>query len=144
VLNSCNEYKESIRQTTLALEIDPTAVKALYIRSQANRLSKNFDEAVADIKAAIKLQPNDKKLRDEYKLSTDAKKAFMAKQQSAMQGMFGGGMYEDKKDMVKKSVLSKLPEFDPENSQVYFDIEIGDPASKENKKGRVTFELFTK
>ena len=79
-MNSCNEYRESIRQTTLALELDPTAVKALYIRCQANRLSKNYDESVADIKAAIKLQPNDKKLRDEYKVCTDAKKAFQAKQ----------------------------------------------------------------
>jgi len=58
--------------------------------------------------------------------------------------MFGGGMYDDKKDVVKKQVYSKLPDFDPENSQVYFDISIGDPSEEKNKRGRVTFELFTK
>lgn len=57
VLNSCNEFKESIRLTTLAINLDSSATKALYIRATAHKGCKNFDEGIADMKAAIKLEP---------------------------------------------------------------------------------------
>ena len=44
-----------------------------------------------------------------------------------MKNLFGGGMYDDKKDVQQKKVYSKLPDFYIENSQVYFDIAIGNP-----------------
>lgn len=39
-------------------------------------------------------------------------------------------------------MFNKLPKFNPENSQCFFDIEIGEGEDKES--GRVVFELFTK
>ena len=47
--------------------------------TDSDKVVDQVNEAVADIKAAIKLQPNDKKLRDEFKLASDAKKAYGAK-----------------------------------------------------------------
>lgn len=37
-----------------------------------------------------------------------------------------------------------MPAFNPDNAQVYFDLEIGTPGEEGNEKGRVVFELFTK
>ena len=61
-----------------------------------------------------------------------------------MKNLFGGGMYDDKKDVQQKKIYSKLPDFDIENSQVYFDIAIGNPDDEKAQVGRVTFELFSK
>ena len=41
-------------------------------------------------------------------------------------------------------MFDKLPAFDLENSQTYFDIEVGNPEDEDKKKGRVVFEVFTK
>lgn len=67
-LNSSGDFKDSIHHATLALKVDPNAVKALYLRGVAYLKSKSFDEAAQDLKAAIKLNPADKKLRDEFEL----------------------------------------------------------------------------
>ena len=56
-----------------------------------------------------------------------------------MKKMFSQGLYTDKADLQKRSVFDKLPAFDPDNVQTYFDISIGDEPA-----GRVVFELFTK
>ena len=37
-----------------------------------------------------------------------------------------------------------LPEFDGENPQTFFDIEIGTPGAEGNQKGRVVMEMFTR
>jgi tetratricopeptide (TPR) repeat protein len=60
VLNKTNDHEDAVRQCTLALEVDPEAVKALYTRGQAHTKLMNFAEATADLKAAIKLQPGNK------------------------------------------------------------------------------------
>ena len=44
-LNSSGDYKDSIHHATLALKVDPNAVKALYLRGVAYLKSKSFDEA---------------------------------------------------------------------------------------------------
>lgn len=44
-LNSSGDYKDSIQNATLALKVDPNAVKALYLRGIAYSKSKSFDEA---------------------------------------------------------------------------------------------------
>ena len=59
--------------------------------------------------------------------------------------MFAKGLYDEKEgpaNVVKK--FDKLPEFDPENAQVFFDIAIGNEGKTQKKIGRVYFELFTK
>ena len=63
-LNSTGKnYGDAINLCTIALEIDPKAVKALYLRGQANLGAKEYDQASADVKAAIILAPKDKNLR---------------------------------------------------------------------------------
>ena len=49
-----------------ALKIDENAVKALYIRSQAFQGVVELQSAMDDIKAAIKLSPNDKNFRAHF------------------------------------------------------------------------------
>lgn len=49
-----------------ALYLDPKNVKALYRRAQANSGTYDFDRAYKDIIAAIKLNPADTTLRDEF------------------------------------------------------------------------------
>jgi tetratricopeptide (TPR) repeat protein len=66
VTNNTGDFKETLIQCTKALDIDEKTTKAYYLRSKAHLKLKNYDEAVDDIKAAIKLSPADKALRDEY------------------------------------------------------------------------------
>ena len=61
--NKLGNFKMAIQGCTKALAIDDKAVKALYIRSQAHQSEKDLQEAMNDIKAAIKLSPNDKTFR---------------------------------------------------------------------------------
>ncbi len=53
-------------------------------------------------------------------------------------------MYNDKKKVVKTQVFQKLPNFDKENAQVFFDIEIGNVGDESKETGRIVLELFTK
>lgn len=48
------------------------------------------------------------------------------------------------KEMKKDAIKYKLPEFDQRNSQVWFDITIGDPRQPGLDTHRVIMELFTK
>ena len=61
--NFTGEYKETILQCTSAIELDSKASKAFYLRSIAHMKQQAFDEAMDDMKQAIKLNPQDKKLR---------------------------------------------------------------------------------
>lgn len=60
-----------------------------------------------------------------------------------MAAFFKQGIYNEKDDVKIRAVYNKLPDFDPENSQVFMDIEIAGEGD-EAQKGRVVFELFTK
>ena len=44
-LNSSGDFKDSIHNATLALKLDPNAVKALYLRGVAFLKSKQFEDA---------------------------------------------------------------------------------------------------
>lgn len=55
--NKANDFRSSIRHCSLALDIDPASVKALYLRSIALEKFSSFDDAIEDIKSAIKLKP---------------------------------------------------------------------------------------
>ena len=39
-------------------------------------------------------------------------------------------------------MIDKLPDFDPQNVQTFFDIEIGEKGEETYSSGRVVFELF--
>mmetsp|Transcript_3679 Transcript_3679/g.6259 ORF Transcript_3679/g.6259 Transcript_3679/m.6259 type:complete len:265 (-) Transcript_3679:865-1659(-) len=67
-LNHSGDYKDTISQCTLAIEIDEKASKAYFLRSQAYMKVHDYAEATKDLKQAIKLNPQDKKLRTEYEV----------------------------------------------------------------------------
>ena len=95
------------------------------------------------MKQAIVLNPSDKKLRSEFDILKAEKKKHNAGQADAMKKFFAEGVYSEKE--IPKSVknFEKLPAFDSENVQTYFDVEIGNEED-EKEKGRVVFEVFSK
>jgi len=67
--NKASDYKEAIKLCTRAISLDSTkAVKAWMHRSVANLKCHNFDEATADCREAIKLNPKEKSYRDHWEL----------------------------------------------------------------------------
>ena len=52
--NNSEDYLDTIINCTKAVEIDPNAVKALYLRSIAHQKVNEIEEAMTDIKAAIR------------------------------------------------------------------------------------------
>jgi tetratricopeptide (TPR) repeat protein len=88
MMNKTGDFKETIRHCTKALQLDPKAVKALYLRSIAYDKVFNFDEALADVKDAIRLLPNEKYLRDHFELVKKNKATKSQSQQAAMQKFF--------------------------------------------------------
>jgi len=74
VSNGLADYKEALIRCTEAIAVDDTAVKAYYQRSVAHRKTKCYDEAMADLKTAIKLNPQDKKMRLEFEQVKEEKK----------------------------------------------------------------------
>ena len=61
--NNSEDYLDTIINCTKAVEIDQNAVKALYLRSIAHQKVNEIEKAMADIKAAIRLSPQDTNLR---------------------------------------------------------------------------------
>lgn len=71
--NNTGDFKESIINCTKALYLDEKAVKAMYLRSVAFSKTMQFDEALEDVKNAIKLDPKDKNLRTHFEAVKKAK-----------------------------------------------------------------------
>ena len=61
--NNSEDYHDTINNCTKAVEIDPNATKAFYLRSIAYQRVNEIDNAISDIKAAIILSPQDTNLR---------------------------------------------------------------------------------
>ena len=119
--------------------MDKTAVKAYYLRSVAHTKLENFDDALNDIKEAIKLSPQDKKFRQDFEAIKAEKKKQTSTKAGAIAKFFSEGVYNEKETKIVPKILVRLPEFDKENAQTFFDIQI-----EEGDSGRVVFELFTK
>lgn len=64
--NNLGLFKDTIENCSQVLEIDPKNVKAYFLRSQAHTKVHAFEEALGDLKEAIKLNPGDKKLREDF------------------------------------------------------------------------------
>lgn len=56
--------------------------------------------------------------------------------------MFAQGLYNEKAAPPKPKKVEGLPDFNHDNPQVYFDMEVGAPEGEEPLTGRVVFELF--
>ena len=101
---------------------------------------KQYEEALNDIKEAIKLSPSDKNLRDEYEAIKASKKKETDHEKELARQLFSQGLYNEKSAPSKPKKVDGLPEFKQENPQVFFDLEVG--TETEPKTGRVVFELF--
>lgn len=92
-------WKEAERHCTAALALNPEAEKALYYRAQCRDHLKLFDGAIEDIKAVIKLKPNEKAYRAEFDKYKEHKKKAGAAEGEMMKKMFAKGMYSEKDDV---------------------------------------------
>jgi len=144
VTNNTGDFKQSIVNTTKAIEIDGKSAKAHYLRSVAFMKTHQYDEASEDAKNAIKLAPQDKNLRAHWEALKKAKQTAAGKQQAALKKFFAEGVYNEKSAPVSIKKFDTLPAFDQENVQTYFDIEIGTEGEDGFKKGRVVFEVYNK
>jgi peptidylprolyl isomerase len=135
--NKSGDHKEAIQLATKAIKLDEKAVKAFMHRSVAHLKQHNFDEATNDCKVAIQLNPNEKAYREHWDLIKKCKAEKQKSQKAAMQKLFSQGVYNEKAEAKIDKVHFKLPEFLPENPQVYFDLTLGG-----EPLGRVVFELF--
>jgi len=150
VTNNTKNYQESIVNCTKAIYIDPKAAKAYYLRSVAFLKSQAFDDALADIKDAIKLDPKNKQLRTHFEQIKKERAEALKGEQATMAKFFAQGIYNDKKvDPAKPAddedeqaaadpaeIKKKMDEAEI-HSTVWMDITIGDEAA-----GRITMELF--
>ena len=73
--NRLGKYQETINQCTMAIQIDPKALKAYKFRSAAHENLGNLEEALKDKLAAIKIEPNNKEMRAEYEVLKKKKAA---------------------------------------------------------------------
>ncbi|TPX48159.1 hypothetical protein SeLEV6574_g02211 [Synchytrium endobioticum] len=72
-----------------AIAIKPASAKALYRRAQVHCTAQEFEKALHDIRAALKLEPKDPALRAEYIKITERLKAYRKGQKQLFQKMFG-------------------------------------------------------
>ena len=140
--NNTEDYRETIVNCTKAIEIDANATKALYLRSVAHMKSGDLDEAMADIKAAIKIAPTDGNLRNQFEAIKKEKASKAQKQKKGFAAFFAEGVYNEKEAVKVTKRHDTLPAFNPENPQTYFDITIGTEGEEGFESGRVVFELF--
>lgn len=132
--NKTKDYAGAIKACTSSIKIDDQNPKPFYNRAIANEALKQFDEALDDIKAAIKLSPQDKTMRALFEKIKTEKKKYNESEASIFQKAFKGGIYDEKKGPAKKETL---PKYDPLNPKCYMDISIG-----ETQQERIIFELF--
>ena len=95
------DNKMAIHNCTKALEIDSGAVKALFFRSQAYHKNGQFAEACDDVKAAVKLDLQNKSLRAHWEVCKAAIAEHNKAEAAKMSNFFGGDMYDDKPKHVE-------------------------------------------
>lgn len=98
-LNALGHYDQSIEKCTQAIDFDKNAVKAIFLRSTANLKLQNFDDAITDVKEAIKLVANDssdyKKFRYHWEEIKNEKKKHQQSQAKMMGKFLSEGIYKD-------------------------------------------------
>jgi len=61
-----------------------------------------YDEAISDIKEAIKISPEDKSLRDEFEKIKELRKKANEAQSKAAKSFFSQGLYNEKEANITK------------------------------------------
>jgi len=86
--NATNGFQDSVRNLGRAIEIDSSNAKAFFLRSTAYYNLKSYDEALSDIKQAVKLAPNDAKLRQEFERIKNVRAEHMKAEQNKYASFF--------------------------------------------------------
>ena len=92
--------------------MDGNNSKAYYLRSVAKKEMKEWIEAYEDISAAIKIQPNNRDLRDHFKVVKAGYDKWNAERKKIFGSFFKEGVYIEKN---LKGTYENLPEFDPKS-----------------------------
>lgn len=100
--NKLGKYQQALEMCSRALAVDEKATKALYIRSQAQMGLKETQAAMDDIKAAIKLAPNDKNFRAQFEKIKKQKQDEAKATAGQMQALFSQGLYNEKEVEITK------------------------------------------
>ena len=142
--NQTKQWSATVRQTSYIIRLDQTASKALWLRSIAHQQTKQWDEAYADIKQAVRVDPKNKEIRDLYETIKKQHDDAKAKLKGGFGNFFREGNYKDKRE-AEPGHHNKLPQFNEQNVQCFQDITIGDKFEDPDsyKEGRVVFELFS-
>jgi len=77
------------------LEIDPTNVKVIFRKAQAQANLKEYDESLVTLREALKLDKENKEIKNFTEKVKKLHVAWKQKQQKAFSGMFGGGDEEN-------------------------------------------------
>ena len=97
VTKKMEKWPEVVKATSKALEYEKDNVKALFFRGVANRHLKEFTLATEDLKAAIKLNPNDKAMRAEFEaLKEDKKKQIQAEKRNLWKSVWWWTLWGEK------------------------------------------------
>lgn len=84
------KYEDTIKECTKALELNPSYIKALLRRAEAHEKLEHFEEAIADMKRILELDP----------LNDQAKKSIRRMEPLA----------EQKREKMKEEMIGKLKE----------------------------------
>lgn len=113
-----NDYVSAAAHATAALSVDPENVKALYRRGVARNHLGSPDEALQDLNAALKLEPDNKAVKTEIVKSKKLIVEARQKEKSAFGKIFSkASVYDDKPVLV-------IPGSSKSNPKVFFDISI--------------------
>lgn len=117
----------------LALKANP---KCYYFRGIAYANKFELEKAENDFKSLVALVPqNDSGVQYLKELIEEKNKEMIEQEKKVSKAFLRRGLYEDKPMALKSIAVPK--ELNPSNPKVFFDIKIGEGASK-----RVEFELF--
>jgi len=86
----------AVSHCTAVLRLEPNVAKALFRRGVALVAIERFDEGMADLKAACKLEPKSREVRDAYDRAKAALSARKQAEREAFGGIFSAGTYGDR------------------------------------------------
>jgi peptidylprolyl isomerase len=132
--NNLKEYNKTIDAINKALKIKE-APKCYYYRGLAHTYLNDFDLARADFEVLAKLLPNDQDtVKNCLNILEQRKKEKEKNETKLYKSLFKSSLYDD-----KPQKLTSLPQVDPTNPKIFFDISVDGKDPK-----RVEFELFAK
>ena len=123
------EYHKAIEYATKALDINMHSTKAYFRRAQAKSAFGQHEEAIADLKIALEIEPDNNDVKKEINAINAKLKAAKQKEKKAFGNLFSQSLYDHKTETTDYS--------DPANPRVFFDIKVG-----ENEPKRIEMELF--